>query len=83
MKAYAKASWKLFNVASTSASAPPRYSSTSVCDHKSNTKRCTNAENLTMKGAFGIPRGFFSSENTALILGGISKGESSDPALEL
>ena len=33
MKAYAKASWKLFNVASTSASAPPRYSSTSACDH--------------------------------------------------
>ena len=26
---------------------------------------------LTMKGAFGIPRGFFSSENTALILGGM------------
>src|SRR5271168_2714365 len=26
-----------------------------------------------MKGAFGIPRGFFSSENTALTLGGISK----------
>lgn len=26
-----------------------------------------------MKGAFGIPRGFFSSENTALIFGGIAE----------
>ena len=75
MKAYAKASWKLFNVASTSASAPPRYSSTSVCDY-TQVRNATNdahvgLKTLTMKGAFGIPRGFFSSENTALILGGI------------
>ena len=35
-------------------------------------------ETLTMKGAFGIPRGFFLSENTALILGGRAKGETSD-----
>ena len=39
------------------------------------------AETLTMKGAFGIPRGFLSSENTALTLGGIANGETS-PALE-
>ena len=28
-----------------------------------------------MKGALGIPRGFFSSENTVLILGGIAEGK--------
>jgi hypothetical protein len=38
-KPYARASWKLFNVASTSASSPPRYFSTSVCDHKKSKKR--------------------------------------------
>lgn len=63
--AHARASWKLFSVISTSASGLPRYSSTLACEmnEHDNYDVC---DFRTINGAFGIPLGFFSSENTGL-----------------
>ena len=63
--AYARASWKLFSVISTSASGLPRYSSTFAYELNEH----DNYEVWsfrTINGAFGIPLGFFSSEKTGL-----------------
>ena len=63
--AYARASWKLFSVISTSASGLPRYSSTLACE-MDEYDNYDFWEFRTINGAFGIPLGFFSSENTGL-----------------